>query len=622
MIGIVKKNAIMMIDFALEAERKEGKSPLDAVREACLLRFRPIMMTTMAALFGGLPLALGRGIGSEFRRPLGIAIVGGLILSQLLTLFTTPVTYLYLDRLRWRARKRRGAAPSKCCSIPPMIKNGSDIANGTALSTRVCVIGSGPAGVTAALELHRAGIEVILIEGSRIYSSVESSWPDKKLLYNGEALGLFAQNEPEFLILPYVRHGPNGSERERTYGGTSTHWGGQTRPEDPIDLEARPGFPGWPVTREELDPYYARATQLCLLHGDFNGGENYSNEYWAKELQADVPVVDGFDVEMYQFIGGDYLDFATRTFDDGKPIGDLVDVIRNATLLDIEHQGGRVRRLHVASMDTSNPPQKATEFTIEADAYILACGAVANARQLLVSDIGNEHDNVGRYFLAHALSNPGAVNMLTDYLTESQGRYMNGDTPSGTWTDANGVVVNARFIPSAATVKEHGIGRCWFWHGWTQYYFETAPNPDSRVTLADSLDPVFGQRQTRIDWQLTPTDQKTYETATALFIQSVQNLGGEVSCIPWEWLESQLIVNGHHMGTTRMSETPEDGVVDKNLRVHSMENLYVAGSSVFSSGGISNPTFTIITLSIRLADHLRQQMAGRRRIEGRPRSQT
>jgi multidrug efflux pump len=110
LIGIVKKNAIMMIDFALEAERKEGKSPRDAVREACLLRFRPIMMTTMAALFGGLPLALGSGVGSEMRRPLGIAIVGGLIVSQMLTLFTTPVTYLYLDRLRWRARKRHAAS--------------------------------------------------------------------------------------------------------------------------------------------------------------------------------------------------------------------------------------------------------------------------------------------------------------------------------------------------------------------------------------------------------------------------------------------------------------------------------------------------------------------------------
>ena len=101
LIGIVKKNAIMMIDFALDAERREGKSPRDAIFEACMLRFRPIMMTTAAALLGGLPLALGTGVGSELRQPLGITIVGGLILSQALTLFTTPVVYLYMDRLRW-----------------------------------------------------------------------------------------------------------------------------------------------------------------------------------------------------------------------------------------------------------------------------------------------------------------------------------------------------------------------------------------------------------------------------------------------------------------------------------------------------------------------------------------
>ena len=102
LIGIVKKNAIMMIDFALEAERNQGKSPLEAIYEACLLRFRPIMMTTMAALLGGLPLALGQGVGSELRRPLGITIVGGLILSQLLTLYTTPVVYLAFDWLASR----------------------------------------------------------------------------------------------------------------------------------------------------------------------------------------------------------------------------------------------------------------------------------------------------------------------------------------------------------------------------------------------------------------------------------------------------------------------------------------------------------------------------------------
>jgi multidrug efflux pump len=107
LIGIVKKNAIMMIDFALQAERDQGLPPVEAIYQACLLRFRPIMMTTMAALFGGLPLAIGMGVGSELRKPLGITIVGGLLVSQMLTLFTTPVVYLFFDKLQWRVMKLR-----------------------------------------------------------------------------------------------------------------------------------------------------------------------------------------------------------------------------------------------------------------------------------------------------------------------------------------------------------------------------------------------------------------------------------------------------------------------------------------------------------------------------------
>jgi multidrug efflux pump subunit AcrB len=103
----VKKNAIMMIDFALVAEREEGLSPIDAIHRASVLRFRPIMMTTMAAILGALPIALGTGTGSELRRPLGISIVGGLVVSQLLTLYTTPVIYLVMDRMRLRFARRR-----------------------------------------------------------------------------------------------------------------------------------------------------------------------------------------------------------------------------------------------------------------------------------------------------------------------------------------------------------------------------------------------------------------------------------------------------------------------------------------------------------------------------------
>jgi len=127
LIGIVKKNAIMMIDFALQAERHEGKSPLEAIHEACLLRFRPIMMTTFAALFGALPIAIGQGAGSELRRPLGVAMVGGLLVSQWLTLYTTPVVYLYLDRLsRWLGASTRPSRLAEAISVAP----GSRLAEG------------------------------------------------------------------------------------------------------------------------------------------------------------------------------------------------------------------------------------------------------------------------------------------------------------------------------------------------------------------------------------------------------------------------------------------------------------------------------------------------------------
>jgi multidrug efflux pump len=124
LVGIVKKNAILMIDFALVAEREEGKSSREAIFQACILRFRPILMTTMAAALGALPLVISTGTGSELRRPLGITIVGGLIMSQMLTLYTTPVVYLYLDRLRlWWAGVRKRSKPAT--AVHPAIDGGT-----------------------------------------------------------------------------------------------------------------------------------------------------------------------------------------------------------------------------------------------------------------------------------------------------------------------------------------------------------------------------------------------------------------------------------------------------------------------------------------------------------------
>jgi choline dehydrogenase-like flavoprotein len=483
-----------------------------------------------------------------------------------------------------------------------MIRNGKDIGNGAVVSTQVCIIGSGPAGVTAAWHLQKAGLKVTLIEGSRDFRNLplEASWPDKVLLYNGVADGLFATNERDFLILPYLGHSNSASERERVYGGTSAHWGGQSRPLDPITFEARPGFPGWPIDRRDLDRYYAMAAVFCKLHGD-----NFSAEYWANVLEAEVPRLAGFDTEMYQFIGGSYLNFSTRTFD-GTTIGQSeADVILNASLLNIDHDQGVVRSLRVASMDDQSPPRKATEFTIRADAFVLACGAVANARQLLLSNAGNEHDQVGRHFVCHPLATGGVVTINGNYLTDAENRLMSGRTPSWVqWQDQNGVRVTGRFSPNAEQQRKLGIGSCWFWAGGGSYYFEMAPNPESRVRLADTRDPVFGQPQTRITWALGPLDEATYNQTTKLFKIAVNELHGDVFFQPWETVKAKVIVNGHHIGTTRMSADPTQGVVDANLKVHSLQNLYVAGSSVFASAGISNPTFTIITISIRLAEHL------------------
>lgn len=492
--------------------------------------------------------------------------------------------------------------------------DGSTISDNSEVKARVCIIGTGQAGVTAAWKLASLGVtDVIMIEGSRpvqdYKNGYQDSWPDKVKLYDGKADEQFAiNNESNFLIRPYTGN-TDPSERERVFGGTSAHWGGQSRPLDPITFQKRTGFPGWPINRSDLDPYYNQANTLCGLYGDYGEhGDNFTNEFWAKELNAEIPQLQRFKAEMYQFMQGDLLNFATRTFDingSQKTISDIVQIYLNTSLLEIEHQQGSAQRLKVASMKgASGSPQQDTEFYINADIYILACGAVANARQMLLSNIGNEWGQVGKYFSCHPFSNHFQTTAVGTYLPPAQQQFMG-------WHSLPQLGINAasaRMVPTCESALTYNIGRSWYYEGSSSCYFEMTPNPCSRITLADTLDDVFKQPQTHINWELGPNDERTYSVGGQLFSSAVSQLGHSATIAPWDQVKPHLVVNGHHIGTTRMSEDPAQGVVDKNLKVHTVDNFYVAGSSVYPTTGITNPTFTIIALSIRLAEHVQRQL--------------
>jgi choline dehydrogenase-like flavoprotein len=507
-----------------------------------------------------------------------------------------------------------------------MIEDGKKYLDSPPPKTQVCIVGTGQAGITLAWYLLRQGIDVTLLEGSRVFNPAgpnapvqNSSWYNENtLLYNGESLGLFATTEPEFLIRPTPETGTNPSERDRIYGGTSTHWGGQARPLDAITFEKRPGFPGWPVTRADLDPYYAEACKFLELYGDYyapdgTAGYNFTGEFWANELGLKVADMEGFDVDMYQFVPGQNLQFQARQVD-GQTIGESnALVILNASLLNIVHQGGNVSALTVGVMDDNREnPKKLGEFNISADVYVLACGAVANARQLLLSDVGNKYDLVGRYLMAHPIAqHANAVSVDPSYLSAPERQLLSYQNPGPKYYPVT--FLAGLLTPNAEALLAHQCGSCWFGPGGTDnFYHELLPEYQSQVMLSDTTkDPVFGQPQTKVNWVLNEGEPENFKTLANLFQKAVAAKGGGPVYIgTWADIENSMVFNGHHLGTTRMSATEQDGVVDRNLKLHSVDNLFVAGSSVWASAGISNPTFSIVAFSIRLADYLGQQLKG------------
>lgn len=508
------------------------------------------------------------------------------------------------------------------------INTGENYLNAPPVNTDVCIVGTGPAGITLAWHVKKRfpNLDVTLLEGSRLFGRAPDStfgsgtangqtyqWNENTALYNGVTEGLMKQNEPEFLIRPSPSYNSGPWERERLYGGTSTHWGAQSRPLDPITFEKRPGFGGWPISRSDLDDYYRQACEFCQLYGDYyvegkDPGYNFTAEFWADQLNSSVPELDGFNVDMYQFFNDHQ--FQARVLDGESTIGDsAVNVIVNASLLDMTTQNHTVSSLTVGVMqgDHGQTPSKLGEFTVNAQVVVLACGAVANARQLLLSGFGEQNSNIGAYFMCHpiATKTPGfsAVSVFPQ-LPQGVLGFRNVGSQFFNIYALKGV-----YTPNTESLLKLEAGRCWLDNsGSGDFYHEMLPWEASRITLASSTDPVFGQQQTEIDWQLNPKSEDNYNNLTQLYKNSVltANPQATLNISPWEDVKKNMVVNGHHLGTTRMGWSAEDGVVDSNLKVFGTNNLYVAGSSVWATAGISNPTFSIITFSIRLADHIGQ----------------
>lgn len=483
----------------------------------------------------------------------------------------------------------------------------------------VCIAGGGVAGIVLARALVQKGRRVLLLEGGGLDFTAES-----QALYEGLDVGR--------------AYYPLDTVRLRYLGGTSNHWTGWCRPIAAYDFEHYDYKPlsGWPIGRSDLDPFVSEAQQILEI-GDFQpdavleGSASHLKELF---FQQSPPVR----------FAEKYLDFLKQQAD--------LTVLYNANLVDvrIDEGNGRVLEFVVRGQGEDAPQHR-----VEADSFVLALGGLENPRALLNANsqvtegLGNGSGFVGRCFMEHP------HNVLGYYVADPDasgfGRARRFIAPSEAFIRAQQIgnatllvepmpqaeesLVDASkrrmrqficendvILDLVRTVRQFGCPQATQADvlqdapanaGILRVLAEQVPNPESRVKLADERD-RFGLRRIALDWQLSDLDSKTMRTLGMEFgkFLAAQDFG-RVKLAEW-LLDDDPAVPGldaneevgayHHMGTTRMAASPQDGVVDRNGRVFGSDNLFVAGSSVFSTAGNVNPTLTIVQLSLRLAEHL------------------
>ncbi|QBK29532.1 FAD-dependent oxidoreductase [Roseitalea porphyridii] len=529
-----------------------------------------------------------------------------------------------------------------------MIVDLQSIATAEKFEAEVCIVGAGAAGIPLALELAAKGVGVVLLEGGAVgYDNATQA------LYEGTLAG----HDNTDLVY----------SRLRQFGGTTQHWTGMCAPLDEIDFEARAcnGNIEWPFARSALDAFYARAHDYLEL-----GEYRYSTEQWEGLLAGDPLPLPGalLDHGFYQQSPPTrFADAYLGDIEKARTIRCLINA--NVTDIVLGESGDMVDHVTVGALSGTTATVKAKKFVL-ACGGIENARLLLNADSQRPAGLGNENDLVGRHFMDHlhieasqiALSDSrrdlGYYRQVTDtsslliglkvqaalmrrqnllnntafFTIVWKDQAQNDDFRDHAWlsfsalakTFARGEVPD-RFAERVCNVAESpgsvitGLSRhirrriseggeiddVLLWQD-----AEQAPNPDSRVLLNADRD-ALGLRRTTLDWRILPADleslRRTHEIIGRAFGEA--GLGRLRIGLPEDGDLSGIYTAYHHMGTTRMHTDPRRGVVDGDGRMHTVPNLYIAGSSVFPTGGAANPTLTIVALAIRMADHLAETLA-------------
>ena len=498
-----------------------------------------------------------------------------------------------------------------------MLIDARELANGHTVEADLCIVGAGAVGIAMALEFNGSNENVVVMESGGLKID-----PQTQSLYEGDHVGRSTY--------------PLETNRLRYFGGTTGHWAGHCRPFDAFDFSVRDWIPhsGWPISIEELEPYLER-TQPILELGkyDYDSLDQYADQLGLDTLPLDHRQL--ISVLKHQSPPTRFGTTYRKKLKESKNVS--VYLYSNVLELVTNESASRVTSAEVACIE-------GPRYKVKAEYFVLATGGLENPRIMLLSNksapkgLGNSHGLVGRFYTDHILLRPALDISLSriglDFSLYTRPHEVNG-----------GLIFAIMTAPDELTRKEKLARFRFHLYNLRPHYelnvggvfsgldessetpplkkepgtyiqvhmaMESIPNPNTFVRLSDKRD-LFDQRKLEINWQVTDRELSNAHRAVELCALEFARMGygraySPLLANPSEW-PATFQSGKHHCGTTRMSDSPQTGVADRNCKVFDVDNLYVTGSSVFPTTGHTNPTLNLVALALRLADHLREKFA-------------